>query len=40
MGDHGNTPLHNLPAWGITIVVSLLSLALIVLTVLGWLSIL
>jgi len=36
MGPHANTPLHNVLAWGIAIVVSLLSLTLIVLTVLGW----
>jgi NRAMP (natural resistance-associated macrophage protein)-like metal ion transporter len=36
MGAHVNTPLHNLLAWTIAIVVSLLSLVLIVLTVLGW----
>ncbi|HKH45623.1 MAG TPA: Nramp family divalent metal transporter [Thermoanaerobaculia bacterium] len=36
MGPHVNTPLHNVLAWGIAIIVSLLSLMLIVLTVLGW----
>jgi NRAMP (natural resistance-associated macrophage protein)-like metal ion transporter len=36
MGSHVNSPLHNVLAWGIAIVVSLLSLALIVLTVAGW----
>ena len=36
MGPHVNSPLHNVLAWGIAIVVSLLSLALIVLTVAGW----
>jgi Mn2+/Fe2+ NRAMP family transporter len=39
MGPHVNSPLHNLLAWGIAIVVGLLSLALIVLTVLGWFGI-
>ena len=39
MGEHVNSPLHNVLAWGIAIVVSLLSLALIVLTVLGWLGV-
>lgn len=38
MGPHVNSPLHNLLAWGIAILVSLLSLTLIVLTVLGWFS--
>jgi Mn2+/Fe2+ NRAMP family transporter len=38
MGEHVNTPLLNLLAWSIAIVVSLLSLVLIVLTVLGWLG--
>lgn len=36
MGSHVNSPFHNVLAWGIAIVVSLLSLALIVLTVAGW----
>jgi Mn2+/Fe2+ NRAMP family transporter len=36
MGQHVNKPLYNLLAWGIAIVVSLLSLTLLVLTVLGW----
>lgn len=36
MGAHVNKPLHNLLAWTIAIVVSVLSLTLIVLTVLGW----
>jgi NRAMP (natural resistance-associated macrophage protein)-like metal ion transporter len=40
MGPHVNTPLHNVLAWGIAIVVSLLSLTLIVLTVLGWFGVL
>jgi Mn2+/Fe2+ NRAMP family transporter len=40
MGEHANTPLHNVLAWGIAIVVSLLSLTLIVLTVLGWFGVL
>ena len=39
MGPHVNHPLHNLLAWGIAILVSVLSLALIVLTVLGWLGV-
>ena len=37
MGPHVNHPVHNLLAWGIAIVVSVLSLALIVLNVLDWL---
>ena len=36
MGPHVNSPSHNVLAWGIAILVSLLSLTLIVLTVLGW----
>jgi len=36
MGEHVNGPLHNAFAWGIAGIVSLLSLALIVFTVLGW----
>ncbi len=36
MGDHVNGPLYNAVAWGIAIVVSLLSLALIGTTVVGW----
>ncbi|HEU4327563.1 MAG TPA: Nramp family divalent metal transporter [Roseiflexaceae bacterium] len=36
MGRHVNGRIHNAIAWGIAIVVSLLSLALIVITVLGW----
>jgi Mn2+/Fe2+ NRAMP family transporter len=36
MGSHVNSPSHNVFAWGIAILVSLLSLTLIVLTVLGW----
>ena len=36
MGRHVNSPLHNLLAWGIAITVSLLSLSLILITVLGW----
>lgn len=36
MGPHVNSPAHNVLAWGIAILVSLLSLTLIVLTVLGW----
>jgi Mn2+/Fe2+ NRAMP family transporter len=36
MGGHVNGRLHNLLAWAIAIVVSLLSLALITITVLGW----
>lgn len=38
MGPHVNSPSHNVLAWGIAILVSLLSLTLIVLTVLGWFS--
>jgi NRAMP (natural resistance-associated macrophage protein)-like metal ion transporter len=36
MGDHVNGPLYNAFAWGIALVVSLLSLVLIVMTVVGW----
>jgi Mn2+/Fe2+ NRAMP family transporter len=36
MGEHVNGPLYNALAWGIAIIVSLLSLALISMTVLGW----
>jgi len=36
MGKHVNRPLFNILAWGIAVVVSLLSLALIAQTVLGW----
>lgn len=36
MGPHVNSPSHNVLAWGIAILVSLLSLTLIVLTLLGW----
>jgi NRAMP (natural resistance-associated macrophage protein)-like metal ion transporter len=36
MGEHVNGPLYNALAWGIAWLVSLLSLALIVITVLGW----
>jgi len=36
MGEHVNGPVYNALAWGIAWLVSLLSLALIVLTVLGW----
>ena len=36
MGEHVNGPVHNLLAWTIAITVSLLSLSLIVMTVLGW----
>jgi len=36
MGEHVNGPLYNALAWGIAIIVSLLSLALISVTVLGW----
>ncbi len=39
MGRHVNGRVHNVIAWGIAIVVSLLSLALIVTTVLGWFGI-
>lgn len=38
MGSHVNSPSYNILAWGIAILVSLLSLILIVLTVLGWFS--
>jgi NRAMP (natural resistance-associated macrophage protein)-like metal ion transporter len=38
MGEHVNGPLYNAAAWGIAIVVSLLSLALIVMTVVGWMK--
>jgi NRAMP (natural resistance-associated macrophage protein)-like metal ion transporter len=40
MGSHVNGPIYNVIAWAIAILVSLLSLALIVQTVLGWLGIL
>jgi Mn2+/Fe2+ NRAMP family transporter len=36
MGDHASRGVHKLLAWGMTLVVSLLSLALIVSTVVGW----
>ncbi|MEA2690904.1 MAG: hypothetical protein QOJ16_291 [Acidobacteriota bacterium] len=36
MGSHVNGPVYNLVAWGIALLVSLLSLALLVQTVLGW----
>jgi Mn2+/Fe2+ NRAMP family transporter len=36
MGEHVNGPIYNAIAWGIAIVVSLLSLALIGMTVVGW----
>ncbi len=39
MGSHVNGRMHNIVAWSIAIVVSLLSLALIALTVLGWFGI-
>jgi Mn2+/Fe2+ NRAMP family transporter len=39
MGSHVNGRLHNIVAWTIAIVVSLLSLALILITVLGWLGV-
>jgi Mn2+/Fe2+ NRAMP family transporter len=39
MGEHVNGPLFNALAWGIALVVSLLSLAFIVQTVLGWFGI-
>ena len=38
MGKYVNGGLYNILAWTIAVVVSLLSLALIVLTVLGWLG--
>ncbi|HSK76143.1 MAG TPA: Nramp family divalent metal transporter [Thermoanaerobaculia bacterium] len=40
MGEHVNGRVYNFIAWGIAIVVSVLSLALIVWTVLGWLGLL
>jgi len=39
MGEHVNGPIYNALAWGIAIIVSLLSLLLIGQTVLGWLGI-
>lgn len=39
MGEHVNGKVYNVIAWGIAIVVSVLSLALLVLTVLGWLGV-
>jgi Mn2+/Fe2+ NRAMP family transporter len=36
MGEHTNHGLYNLLAWGVALTVSLLSLSLIVITVLGW----
>ena len=36
MGDHVNRGLYNVLAWAIAIIVSLLSLTLIAITVLGW----
>lgn len=39
MGEYVNGRIYNLFAWGIAIIVSLLSLSLIVLTVLGWFGI-
>jgi Mn2+/Fe2+ NRAMP family transporter len=36
MGEHVNGPVYNAFAWGIAIVVSLLSLVLIAMTVVGW----
>ncbi len=39
MGEHVNRPLFNLLAWGIALIVSLLSLLLIGQTVLGWFGI-
>jgi Mn2+/Fe2+ NRAMP family transporter len=39
MGAHVNGPVYNLLAWAIAILVSLLSLALLVQTVLGWFGI-
>ena len=38
MGEHANRGPYNLLAWGIAIVVGLLSLALIAITILGWLG--
>jgi Mn2+/Fe2+ NRAMP family transporter len=39
MGEHVNGPLYNALAWGIAWIVSLLSLALIVFTVAGWVGV-
>jgi NRAMP (natural resistance-associated macrophage protein)-like metal ion transporter len=39
MGSHVNGPIYNVIAWAIAILVSLLSFALIVQTILGWLGI-
>ena len=36
MGSHANGPVHNLLAWAIALLVSLLSVILLVQTVLGW----
>jgi Mn2+/Fe2+ NRAMP family transporter len=38
MGGYVNRPIHNLLAWAIAVIISLLSLSLIVITVLGWFS--
>jgi Mn2+/Fe2+ NRAMP family transporter len=39
MGEHVNRGIYNLLTWAIAVVVSLLSLVLIAITVLGWLGI-
>lgn len=39
MGEHVNRPLYNVLAWGIAVIVSLLSLSLIVQALLGWLGV-
>ena len=39
MGEYANRGLHNIFAWAIAVVISLLSLTLIVITVLGWFGI-
>jgi Mn2+/Fe2+ NRAMP family transporter len=39
MGDHVNRGVNNILAWTIAVVVSLLSLTLIAMTVLGWFGI-
>jgi Mn2+/Fe2+ NRAMP family transporter len=38
MGGYVNRPIHNALAWAIAIIISLLSISLIVITVLGWFS--
>jgi Mn2+/Fe2+ NRAMP family transporter len=39
MGEHVNSRLHNILAYGIAIIITLLSLTLIIITVLGWFGI-